>query len=508
MPESLESLNQPNNCTLADHSPTHFICTVCNRTFPHHGHPRERCLRYCRGAEGAEQRAKMPGLLTRAKSLGKAVGRHIANGSQTVPDEVHKQRLEICYGCPQYQDKSCRICGCQMTLKAGMATEDCPAGKWPKWPVRKPGPLRVAFLTPSLGQGGAERWIVDLCRYLPAKDVDVRSVWLADTGQSWQPVVDELVSLDVAVFGGPNLMAGRPNAVSGITRITPQVESLRQAMQDIDVAVTWGLPGIGPMLQQAGFRGRVVVVAHCEGDPTAQMLRHSIEGVTHFAAVSDKAGREFPADIWPQVRVIWNGCDTGRVQPIRGRAAQRAEWGLSDDEVAIGYLGRLHNDKRPLTIVQAAVACGPQYRPVLIGEGLHQVGILSAARHTVGDRLIAPGPISPIGDALAALDVWMLASHSEGCTIAMLEAWTSGVPVVATIVGSLAEMQRQYGAMVTPIPTDPTDIDLIGAIHHALSPSGRSIADHARQVALEHLTAELSAQRWAEWLREICPVAV
>jgi len=34
------------------------------------------------------------------------------------------------------------------------------------------------------------------------------------------------------------------------------------------------------------------------------------------------------------------------------------------------------------------------------------------------------------------------------------------------------------------------------------------IADRARRVALEHLTAELSAQRWAEWLREICPVVV
>jgi len=508
MSDQTDTPDQPNNCTLADHSPTHFICTVCNRTLPHHGHPRERCLRYCRGAAGSEQRAQMPGLLSRAASLGKAVTRHVAGGAQLLPDDVRQQRLEICYGCPQYQDKSCRICGCQMTLKAGMATEDCPAKKWPRWPARKPGPLRVAFLTPSLGQGGAERWIVDLCRHLPTKGVDVSAVWLTDGGQSYQPFVDELAALNVSVIGGPNQMPGRPNALSGIRRVTGQIESLRLALQDVDVAITWGLPEIGRLLQEAGFAGEAVSVAHCEGDHAAQLLSKSTSGIRHYAAVSSGTASEFPANVWPQVKVLWNGCDTDRLRLIQGRAVQRSLWGLADDEVAIGYLGRLHHQKRPLTAVQAAVACGPKFRPVLIGEGLHQTEIIREARRLAGDRLIAPGPVSPIGDALAALDVWVLGSPAEGFSIALLEACAAGVPVISTRVGCLAEVEEQFGAMVTPIPVDATDIDLIGAVHHALSPSGRSIADHARRVVLEHLTAELSAQRWAEWLREICPVAV
>jgi len=185
---------------------------------------------------------------------------------------------------------------------------------------------------------------------------------------------------------------------------------------------------------------------------------------------------------------------------------QRSQWGLADDEVAIGYLGRLHQQKRPLTAVHAAVACGDKFRPVLIGEGLHQVEILREARRLAGARLIAPGPISPIGDALAALDVWVLGSPAEGFSIALLEAWAAGVPVVSTRVGCLNEVEQQFGAMVTEISVDASEVELRSAIHHALSPSGRSIADRARRMALEHLTAELSAQRWADWLREICPV--
>jgi len=439
--------------------------------------------------------------------------RNAATGFATAPKEVQQQRKRICESnvCGRFGKGWCELCGCHLATKQSLAAESCPASPshWGPWvKARKPGPLRVAFLTPSLGQGGAERWIVDLCRHLPSQDVQVPSVWLMDGGQSYQPFVDELSSMGVSVIGGPNLMAGRPNAITGIERIAPHAASLQRALADVDIAITWGLPGLQDLLRGSGFDGRVVVVSHGEADATRELLAASIAGATHFAAVSEMARQAFPAQIKPRCKVLWNGCDTDRLRLIQGRAVQRSLWGLADDEIASGYLGRLHHQKRPLVAVQAAVACGPRYRPVLIGEGLHQTEIIRDARRMAGDRLIAPGPVSPIGDALAALDVWVLGSPAEGFSIALLEAWAAGVPVISTRVGCLAEVEEQYGAMVTPIPVDATDIDLIGAVHHALSPSGRSIADHARRVALEHLTAELSAQRWAEWLQEICPVAV
>lgn len=497
-------------CDFAPHSETHVRCTRCQGLFPHGGHAPDRVRRTCPG-EG--QARKSPSLLTRAANGGKALVRNAANGFRRAPADVRAQRKKVCESnvCGKFGKGWCELCGCHLQTKQAMAAESCPdnPSRWPAWtPDRKPGPVRVAFLTPSLGQGGAERWIVDLCRNLPAFDVDVRSAWLIDGGQSWQPVIDELVSLDVAVFGGPNLMPGRPNAVYGITRIGPHLASLTAALQDVDIAITWGLPGIQDLMRGTEFPGRVVVVAHCEGDPTAQMLRRSIEGVSHFAAVSHAAAKEFPREIRPRVKVIYNGCHTGRVQPIQGRAAQRCLWGIEDDEIAIGFLGRLHHDKRPLAIVDAAEAMGPKAKAVLIGEGLHQVEILREARQRLGDRLIAPGPMSPIGDALAALDVWMLASPSEGFTIAMVEAWAAGVPVIATPLNFLRVLEVEYGPMTTEIPFAPSPHDLVAAVRHALSPSGRSIRDLARETTLEHLTAELSAQRWAEWLREICPVAV
>lgn len=439
--------------------------------------------------------------------------RNAANGFATAPKDVQQQRKRICESnaCGKFGKGWCELCGCHLQTKQALAAESCPdnPSRWPAWKAeRKPGPVRVAFLTPSLGQGGAERWIVDLCRHLPGCEIDVRSVWLIDGGQSYQPFVDELSSMGVSVFGGPNLMAGRPNAMTGINRIGPHLASLTSALQDVDIAITWGLPNLTDLLRGSEFAGRVIVVSHGEADATKELLAASIAGATDFAAVSEQARLAFPTQIQPRCRVWWNGCNTDRLQIIQGRAVQRSLWGLDDDEIAVGYLGRLHHQKRPLTAVHAAVACGDKFRPVLIGEGLHQTEIIREARRLAGDRLIAPGAISPIGDALAALDVWVLGSPAEGFSIALLEAWAAGVPVVSTRVGCLAEIEQQFGAMVTEISVDASEVELRSAIHHALSPSGRSIADRARRVALEHLTAELSAQRWAEWLREICPVVV
>ena len=490
-------------CDLVPHSETQHICQICNRTITHGGHPPEKCHRECRG----------PNAVRRVATFARAATKHIANGMQLVPEAEKARRLSICESnvCGKYKAGRCQRCTCSLQIKAGWALEQCPdtPSQWGPWRAeRKPGPLRVAFLTPSLGQGGAERWIVDLCRYMPACDIDVRSAWLIDGGQSWQPVVDELVSLGVNVYGGPNLMPGRPNAVSGITRIGPHLASLTAALQDVDIAITWGLPNLTDLLRGSQFAGRVIVVSHGEADATKELLAASIAGATDFAAVSEQARLAFPTQTQPRCGVLWNGCNTDRLQIIQGRAVQRSLWGLADDEIAIGYLGRLHHQKRPLTAVHAAAACGDKFRPVLIGEGLHQTEIIREARRLAGDRLIAPGAISPIGDALAALDVWVLGSPAEGFSIALLEAWAAGVPVVSTRVGCLNEIEQQFGAMVTEISVDASEVELRSAIHHALSPSGRSIANRARQVALEHLTAELSAQRWAEWLREICPVAV
>jgi glycosyltransferase involved in cell wall biosynthesis len=56
---------------------------------------------------------------------------------------------------------------------------------------------------------------------------------------------------------------------------------------------------------------------------------------------------------------------------------------------------------------------------------------------------------------MSAFDIFCLASHHEGLPIAMLEALTIGVPVIATDVGGVSEVFADAGDAVLVPPGRP-----------------------------------------------------
>ena len=80
---------------------------------------------------------KRPNLVNAAKSACRVV-RAAVNGEAILLDEgTVKERLQICKGeagnpkCPFYSKGQCLACTCFVELKAQLATEKCPKGKWP-----------------------------------------------------------------------------------------------------------------------------------------------------------------------------------------------------------------------------------------------------------------------------------------------------------------------------------------------------------------------------------------
>jgi glycosyltransferase involved in cell wall biosynthesis len=75
------------------------------------------------------------------------------------------------------------------------------------------------------------------------------------------------------------------------------------------------------------------------------------------------------------------------------------------------------------------------------------------ARHALGDRIAAPGAVSP--QRLAALyaeaDVFVLASHFEGYGMAYAEAVAHGLPVIGTSAGAIPDtVPADAGLLVDP----------------------------------------------------------
>lgn len=51
--------------------------------------------------------------------------------AMTLPETPESQaRLEVCKGCDQWTGKSCKVCGCFVSLKVRIPEEKCPLGKW------------------------------------------------------------------------------------------------------------------------------------------------------------------------------------------------------------------------------------------------------------------------------------------------------------------------------------------------------------------------------------------
>jgi len=73
----------------------------------------------------------LPGKIAMAANLAVAIAKHVADGLSEVPAAVLDSRLEICTLCDQRTDDRCGACGCFLAAKAGMATSECPLGKWP-----------------------------------------------------------------------------------------------------------------------------------------------------------------------------------------------------------------------------------------------------------------------------------------------------------------------------------------------------------------------------------------
>ncbi len=147
------------------------------------------------------------------------------------------------------------------------------------------------------------------------------------------------------------------------------------------------------------------------------------------------------------VQLSRNGVDFERFAP-GDRAAARTALGLPQEGHLVLGVGRLIRAKGFHRAVEALDAL-PATKLVLIGDGNQR----RALCRSLGDRGLWLGPQPPERVALAysACDVLVLPSEREGWPNVVTEALASGLPVVASAVGSVPEMLAGPG-VGTAIP--------------------------------------------------------
>jgi glycosyltransferase involved in cell wall biosynthesis len=183
-----------------------------------------------------------------------------------------------------------------------------------------------------------------------------------------------------------------------------------------------------------------------------------------IVAISEAQKQELTADfkIAPEhkFRVIPLGLDLDKFQKDQPekRKKFRTEFGVADDEIAIGIIGRLVPVKNHALFLKAIQHVlqnsGKKIKTFVVGDGetraelerqATQLGILFSTQ----DSSSHPHPLiftswrSDVDVINAGLDIVTLTSFNEGTPVSLIEAQAANKPIVSTKVGGITDIVHE-----------------------------------------------------------------
>ena len=153
-----------------------------------------------------------------------------------------------------------------------------------------------------------------------------------------------------------------------------------------------------------------------------------------------------------KIRIIRNGID---LRPFQTNSLSQQAHNGTDRPLSVGLVGRLSQEKGVDLFLRAAAEVLlelPHTRFFVVGDGPDRAK-LEALIETLGIRASSYllGRRDDMPAFYKSLDILVSASHQEGLPIALLEGMASGLPLVATAVGSVpALVQNDRTGILVP----------------------------------------------------------
>jgi glycosyltransferase involved in cell wall biosynthesis len=365
-----------------------------------------------------------------------------------------------------------------------------------------PGPgtprTRVVFVINDLARAGAETQLVALARALDRETHDIRIVIVKERND----FANELRAARIPV------VALRRRGWWDALVLWRLYRELRRSRPDVVHSFLFLANLLATVAGRAARVPAIVLSQRCSYDATLPpVLRRAARWCHHRAdrviVNSAAACREEAAGGVLRTRLVHIPNGIGALDPP---GVGRAALGLPDGPLAlaVGQLERIkghHVLLRAWPTVRRAV---PDASLVLVGDGRRRLDLERQARRLgVADSVRFLGFCCPATPHLAACDVLVQPSLTEGMPNVVLEAMALGRPVVATRVGGSIELieEGETGLLVPPVDADA----LAGALASLLVDPDRRAALGAagRRRAREQFSIEAVAARTAALYHEI-----
>ena len=363
----------------------------------------------------------------------------------------------------------------------------------------------IFFLIRSLNIGGTERQLIELVKGLDSNHFDITVGLFYNEGT----LIEEIKSMPWIHVVSLN-KSGRWDIIRFVLRFIKLLKSLQpdilySFLPDANIAglIAGRLSGVKRVVW--GVRASNMDVSRY--DWLARMSLRLSAFLSKFPdaiIANSHAGKEFHRGIGystNRMMVIPNGICTDRFKPDYSAGLKvRDEWGIDEETITIGLIGRLDPMKDHATFLRAVKifnqeGCSVRFVCIGDGKGPYKSEIHSLCR-TLGlnGSLIWAGEMEDMPSVYNAIDIVTSSSLSEGFPNVIGEAMACGVHCVVTDVGDSAIIVGETGVIVNP--EDPQALaDGWRGMLKRLNDKSYSIKEMARARIVSHYNSKIFIQK-------------
>jgi glycosyltransferase involved in cell wall biosynthesis len=383
-------------------------------------------------------------------------------------------------------------------------------------------PIRLAYVIKEMEMGGSQTHLMQVLRLLDRSRFQPvlycltgKGALLDATGALGVPIRTPAAAASFKGFGLMARLAALTRALRHDRVAIVHTYLLRANLVGSISARLARVPVVLCSKRGCHWRRGFELVSAKIGNALADSVMVNADAVRDFVHGNEGCPRE-------KMAVIPSGVDTDRFQPLPS-AQFKARLGLPADRLIVGVVTRMRVRKGVDEFIRAigeVRATRPEVHGVIVGEVSLDDALQDLVRALrLESHLSLLGRRSDMPEVLSAFDVFVLSSHDEGMSNAILEAMAMEKPVVATDVGGTGEVVRHgHSGLLVP-PKDPhalavaiSEVLAQPARAHEMGRLGRRIVEegfsaHAMVRQMEQLYLDLAAARGVVLAKQVATTA-
>lgn len=370
--------------------------------------------------------------------------------------------------------------------------------------------IPVLYLIEHLRQGGSERYVAELVRIAPGMGVEPHVGCFASGGIFYDDVRKSGVPLETFPLKSlyhPSAIRTARSIVRYIRRNNIRIIHSFQPNANVLGTLAGKMAGVKVVISRRnlgdfgglGSSRLAWFQRHVTNRLCDRVLANS-RAVREAAIVGEGFSRE-------KVELIYNGLDTERFRPVRERGCFRQSLGLPEKGFVFGVASGFRPVKGVDLVIRAfarTLSTGSGAILAIAGDGPEREKLEELVRNLeVDGRVVFLGVRPEMESVYPAFDAFVLTSHSEGFSNAILEAMGTGLPVVASAVGGNVEMVED-GVRGYLVPPGETEILSDRMNRLASDPAlSRAMGKEARKWVEETNSREVVVRRFEAFYREV-----